>query len=72
MQQILPANESGRRYADKLVKIFINGKEQWLLIHIEIQGYYDKDFDQRMFNTYYRILDKYQKPISALAIFTDS
>ncbi|HHB51513.1 MAG TPA: hypothetical protein ENK75_00485 [Saprospiraceae bacterium] len=72
LQQIFPDNESKRRYADKLVKVFINGKEQWLLIHIEIQGYYDKKFSQRMFNTFYRILDKYQKPISALAIFTDS
>src|SRR5881409_1875509 len=49
----------GRRYADKLVKVFLRaGQETWLLIHVEIQGYPDPDFAQRMFVYYYRIFDR--------------
>lgn len=35
----------------KLFKVWLNdGSEQWLLIHIEIQGDYDKDLPERMLN----------------------
>jgi predicted transposase/invertase (TIGR01784 family) len=61
------------RYVDKLVKVFTNSNsEEWVLIHIEVQGYADKDFAKRMFQYYYRILDKYDKPITAFAIFVDA
>src|SRR5712691_3101875 len=50
----------GRRYADKLVKVFLqDGQETWLLIHIEIQGYPDPAFARRMFIYHYRIFDRY-------------
>ena len=42
-----------------------------MLIHIEVQGYVDAEFTRRMFEYFYRILEKYQKPVTALAIFTD-
>ncbi len=48
-----------------------DGKEEWILVHIEVQGYKDIHFPERMFTYYYRILDKYNKPITAFAIFTD-
>ena len=47
----------GRRYADKLVKVFLpDGHETWLWIYIEVQGYPDTGFRQRMFVYHYRIL----------------
>lgn len=48
-----------------------NGTEHWFLIHIEVQGYQDSDFAKRMFQYAYRIMDRYGRPIAALAIFTD-
>lgn len=42
----------------------------WLLIHIEVQSYYDRKFDERMFTYYYRIWDTQQLPIMAFALFT--
>jgi len=60
------------RYVDKLVKVFTAaGQEEWILIHIEVQNYADLNFANRMFQYYYRILDKYNKPITAFAIFAD-
>lgn len=59
------------RFVDKLVKVRLKtGGEQWILVHIEIQGYADKHFPQRMFTYFYRILDRYRHPITAIAIFT--
>ncbi len=72
LTQIFPDAEKDNRAVDKLVKVYLkNGKEEWLLIHIEVQGYEDDTFELRMFTYYYRILDRYQKEITALAIFTD-
>lgn len=68
-----PENEAyATRFVDKLVKVFCrDGEDQWVLVHIEVQGYRDPNFAKRMFAYYYRILDKYDKPISAFAILTN-
>lgn len=72
LQEIIPASETSDRRADLLVKVFLkNGTEKWLLVHIEVQGYVDKLFDLRMFTYYYRTFDRFDKRITALAIFTD-
>jgi hypothetical protein len=47
-----------------------DGTERWMLIHLEIQGWNDKHFSKRMFQYYYRVLDRYDKPVTAMAIFT--
>ncbi|MFN3316504.1 MAG: hypothetical protein ACK40K_06810, partial [Raineya sp.] len=62
-----------KKYADKLVKVFTKtGQEHWILIHIEVQGYEDKAFAERMFVYFYRIRDRWQKDVTALAILTDN
>ncbi|HLZ88921.1 MAG TPA: hypothetical protein VKQ52_16815, partial [Puia sp.] len=67
---------SGRRRApkviDKLAKVYMRGgKEEWLLLHIEVQGYREPGFEKRMFRYCYRLMDKYEKPITAIVILTD-
>jgi hypothetical protein len=72
LEQIVLPSSSKYRIADKLVKVYTKeGLEQWILVHIEVQGYEDDEFAERMFTYFYRIYDKYRKDISALAIFTD-
>ncbi|GAA0435048.1 hypothetical protein GCM10008983_09550 [Lentibacillus halophilus] len=64
--------KKGLKFTDKLMKVHLkNGQERWMLIHIEVQGYKDLDFAERMFQYFYRIFDKYHRKIYALAIFTD-
>ncbi|SHM97891.1 Rpn family recombination-promoting nuclease/putative transposase [Mucilaginibacter sp. OK098] len=75
LDQLFPpdADIYAPRYVDKLVKVFTNkGEEEWILIHIEVQSNSDKNFAKRMFQYYYRILDQYNKPITAFAIFADT
>jgi hypothetical protein len=72
-QQIAREAELGRRYADKLVKVWqIQGEEIWLLIHVEIQAKSEDTFAQRMFTYNLRIFDKFAQPAISLAILCDS
>ncbi len=72
LQQLLPASESQNRRVDVLVKVFLkSGAEKWLLIHVEVQGYEDKNFPKRMYVYNYRIYDRFEAAIVALAILTD-
>ncbi len=75
LEQLFPpdADQYAPRYVDKLVKVFTaKGSEEWILVHVEVQAYADKDFAKRMFQYYYRILDQYNRPITAFAIFADT
>jgi len=72
LQAITKGADTGKRLLDKLFKVFLkDGREQWVLIHLEVQGTQDDDFPKRMFSYGYRIYDKYQKPIVSCAILTD-
>jgi hypothetical protein len=68
-----PDEEKDSRFADKLVKVFHrDGAEEWVLLHVEVQGdTSERDgFAERMYTYFYRIRDRYQRPVSAVAIFT--
>lgn len=72
LQQIIPASESKHRRADLLVKVYLkNGKDKWILIHTEVQGYEDKDFPLRMYTYNYRTFDRFNRDVVAIAILTD-
>lgn len=76
LAEMYPEPEKGpaTRYADKLVKVFNRkGKEEWVLLHIEIQGDTSKhlQFSERMYEYFTRIRARHpKKPVSAVAIFT--
>jgi hypothetical protein len=71
LERIVRDAPIGRRYADKLVKVFlVDGVETWLLIHIEIQSSPDPAFPQRMFVYNYRIFDRYEVDVVSLAVCT--
>jgi hypothetical protein len=73
LDELYPSIKGEKRYADKLVKVNLkNGQNQWVLIHIEVQGYIDVNFPARMFTYFYRIRDRWQKEVMALAILTDN
>ncbi|WP_414562391.1 MULTISPECIES: DUF4351 domain-containing protein [unclassified Anabaena] len=72
-QQIARDAEQGRRYADKLVKVWqIQGQEVWLLIHVEIQAKPEDTFAERMFSYNLRIFDRFAQPAISLAILCDA
>lgn len=73
LQKILKRSEVGKRIVDKLVKVYLaDGSEKWLLIHIEVQGYQEQDFSERIYIYNYRIFDRYKKEVISLALLTDT
>ncbi len=72
LQQISADAEVGRRYADKLVKVWTKaGKETWVLVHIEVQGARESGFAKRMYIYRYRIFDRFAVAIASVAILAD-
>lgn len=76
LEQLFPVEEEDDfsvKIVDKLAKVYTcGGIEEWVLIHCEVQAKYSPDFPKRMFTYFYRILDKYNKRISAYAILTEN
>ena len=72
LQQVVSDAKLGRRYADKLVKVWKkNGDEQWVLAHVEVQGEPETHFERRMYSYNYRIFDKYNRPVASFAVLAD-
>ena len=72
LPNIIPEAAAIGRKADKVVKVHLkDGTEQWIVVHIEVQGYKDPDFAKRMFIYYYRLWEKFGKPIASLVIYSD-
>ena len=71
LARLAPKSEQMHRRCDELLQVTMkNGKEEYVLIHVEVQGYDDKAFAKRMYQYMYRIYDKYDKKIYPLAIYT--
>ncbi len=72
LHKISPKAKSKNRRSDKLINVRLkNGEEQWVLVHIEIQGTSDEDFPKRMFQYFYRVLDRYDQQLYTIALYTD-
>ncbi|MGK5091679.1 hypothetical protein WDW89_06635 [Deltaproteobacteria bacterium TL4] len=70
--RLFPESEEIGRRVDKLIKVYLkSGQEQWILIHVEVQGYRDTNFSERMFVYYYRVYDRFKQKLVAFALFTD-
>ncbi|NEX23669.1 DUF4351 domain-containing protein [Thiorhodococcus mannitoliphagus] len=73
LQQITGDADSGRRYADKLLDVRTrDGRETWVLVHVEVQSDAHAVFPKRMFRYNYRIRDRYDRSVVSLAVLSDS
>ncbi len=71
-QQIVRRAKVGKGLADKLFKVWLKGgQECWLLIHIEVQGTYDKNFPERMFRYNVGAYAVYNQEVVSLAVLCD-
>lgn len=72
-QKLFPRSSTGKRYVDKLVKVFKkDGTQAFVIIHVEVQGNRDKDFEERMYVYNYRLFDYYKTKIMSFAVLTDN
>jgi predicted transposase YdaD len=62
----------GTLRVDKLVQVYrLDGTEDWLLVHVEVQSQTDNDLPWRMYQYYHRIADRYKKAVVSLAVLAD-
>ncbi|WP_231889867.1 transposase [Oceanobacillus sp. Castelsardo] len=59
-----------KRRIDILAEVKLQKEEQFILIHIEPQASYQKEFHERMFISSSRLYEKYRKPILPIAVFS--
>jgi hypothetical protein len=71
-QQIVADAKAGRGLADKLFKVWRrDGRELWLLVHVEVQGRVERRFGRRMFRYNIRCFELYDRRVVSLAILCD-
>jgi hypothetical protein len=73
--QIVSDSKIGNREVDKLVKVFLkDGKELWILFHIEVQVQKEKIriIEKRMFIYYYKTFEKFEHDVVSLLILGDA
>src|SRR6059058_6677803 len=69
LQQITRDADAGKHYVDLLVKVWLlDGSEEWVLLHVEVQHRPEPGFELRLFRYNYRIFDVYGKRVATLAI----
>jgi hypothetical protein len=73
LREIVTESEVAGREADKLIEVRLkDGGAEWILVHVEVQGYPDPGFSERMFIYHYRVYDRYRRDIVSLAVLTDA
>ena len=72
LQAVAQDGELGKRFVDKLVQVNrLSGQEDWIYIHLEVQGSAQAEFAERMFVYNYRIYDRYRRPVASMAVLAD-
>jgi Domain of unknown function (DUF4351) len=73
LQQVTLEAETGKRIADKLVKVYLkNGAEQWIVAHVEIQNQKEEEFGERVFVYFTRLRDKFKREVASFAVLGDT
>jgi hypothetical protein len=72
LAQLTRDGELGKRLVDKLVQVHTCADaQQWVLVHIEVQGRRESKFSERVFTYHYRVFDRFRRPVASLAVLAD-
>jgi hypothetical protein len=72
LRAVVQDAELGKRFVDKLVRVTrLSGSEDWIYIHLEVQGAPQPGFAERMFVYNYRLYDRYHRPVASMAVLAD-
>ncbi|MCP4352739.1 MAG: hypothetical protein GY795_45365 [Desulfobacterales bacterium] len=72
LRQVTRNAKIGGRLADKLFQVWTkSGEETWVLVHVEIQAQWKKDFSHTTYVYNYRIYDIHKRSVVSLAVFAD-
>jgi hypothetical protein len=68
--KVAPDAIDGRRFVDKLLTR-VDGRDEWVLVHIEVQSQEEAQFARRMYIYNYRLRDQYNRAVVSLAVLGD-
>lgn len=72
LRRVAPSTKKGRAHVDKLVKVWRrDGREAWVLVHVEVQSQVERTFPRRMYIYNYRLFDRYNRLVASLAVLAD-
>ncbi len=72
LQAVIRDAASGKRFVDKLARVTgVEGQQEWIYLHLEVQGERQQEFAERMFVYHYRLYDRYRQPIASFALLAD-
>ncbi len=72
LKRLMPRGKSKNRVVDVLMRVHLkDGSTKNILLHLEVQAYFDPELAQRVYQYYYRISDSFQEPIETLVIMID-
>ncbi len=70
LEKVVRQSTVAESRVDKLIQVWRNsGKERWVLLHLELQSQYERNFAKRMYRYHYRLFDRYNYPVTTAVIF---
>jgi len=72
LQEIVRDADLGKQRVDKLVKVRrLDGTEEWVLVHVEVQAQPDEGLPQRVYQYHHRIVDRFGRRVVTLVVLAD-
>ena len=72
LQEVVRDAQLGKQRVDKLVRVvLLDGREEWILIHVEIQTQVDGTITLRVYQYHHRVEDRFGKPVLTLVVLAD-
>jgi hypothetical protein len=72
LQEIVRESELGKQRVDKLIKVQrLDGAEEWVLLHVEVQAQPDEGLPRRVFQYHHRIVDRFERRTATLVVLAD-
>ena len=72
LQEVVRDAQLGKQRVDKLVRVvLLDGREEWILIHVEIQTQVDGTIPLRVYQYHHRVEDRFGKPVLTLVVLAD-
>ena len=72
LQEVVRDADLGKQRVDKLIRVqLLDGSEEWVLIHVEVQAQPDEDLPRRLYQYHHRIADRFGRRVATLAVLAD-
>jgi hypothetical protein len=72
LRSVAPDHGPQSSFVDKLVRVTrLDGQQEWVVIHLEIQSQQQAAFAERMFLYHARLYERHRQPIASLALLAD-